>query len=166
MKKLLLSIFTIISIGLGANAQNYVLKFDGVDDFVNMGTDAADGLRSVEFWFKPETTINNTLANPEALVYRADAVNQGNFGFYFGPTGWTGQQGKLVFQNKIGTTNTYIVSDSDTWTAGVWYHVAGVIDPTTGMKLYIDGVYNKTPMLPLYHLRQGQRKSVWEDGVI
>jgi PKD repeat protein len=46
----------------------------------------------------------------------------------------------VTFTRQIGNTFFYVYSDQNHWEADQWYHVAGVIDPLEGMKLYIDGV--------------------------
>jgi hypothetical protein len=48
--------------------------------------------------------------------------------------------GTMIFNNYQGATPHLIISDINSWDAGVWYHVVGVIHPTEGMKLYINGV--------------------------
>jgi hypothetical protein len=139
MKKLLLLFFTITTIF--ANAQNTALNFDGTNDYVNLGANVADNIRSIECWFKPTTTITS-LADAQGLVYRWNGgtpANQNNVGLFIGASN-IGDNGKVVFQRNINTTVYKVVSDASTWTAGVWYHVAGVIDPVNGMELYIDGV--------------------------
>ena len=42
-----------------------------------------------------------------------------------------------------------VFSDNDTWNANQWYHVAAVIDPLDGMKLFIDGVNKSVRILTI-----------------
>ena len=112
---------------------------DGVDDHINLGDGVADGLRTIDFWFRPRTNIN-TQTDPQGLVYRWNiSSNSNNVGVYIGGSS-LGDNGKLVFQRNTGSTNRKVVSDASAWTAGRWYHVVGTIDPTSGMKMYVDGV--------------------------
>ena len=136
-------IFTSIALLVGSLVfgQNSTLNFDGTDDFVDLGSDVANGIRSIEFWFSPNSTINAT-SSTQALVYRwqgGTATNQDNIGIYFGSSA-LGDAGKIVFQRNLGSTVHKVTSNANSWIAGTWYHVAGVIDPQNGMELYIDGV--------------------------
>ena len=57
-----------------------------------------------------------------------------------------------------------MVSDSNSWTGNVWYHVAGVIDPVDGMSLYIDGVKQNdmdTSVLPASNLIHATHIGKW-----
>jgi hypothetical protein len=123
-----------------ANLKNYVLTYDGSNDFVDLGTDAGDGLRTVEMWFMPERNYDSTITTPVSLVIRNDGTENAEFGLYIGPASWVGREGRLVFLRRDGGVMREVVSNSNSWTAGVWYHVAGVIDGTSGMRMYVDGV--------------------------
>ena len=136
MKKLLLFAFTILTIGV--NAQNKVLDFNTGD--INLASFVGGNLRTLECWFKLDTQIDPSLATIQTLMYRPNAGNTNAFGLYFGQSTSTGAEGRLVFVRRIGSSNYKVVSDNNTWAANEWHHVAGVIDPTTGMTLYIDGV--------------------------
>ena len=49
-------------------------------------------------------------------------------------------RGKIYLTNDPGAgTNTEIVTSTNTWTAGVWYHIAVVLDGVAG-KVYLNGM--------------------------
>jgi len=136
MKKLLLSALTIYTIGI--NAQGKFLDFNNGN--IGLAYAADDNLRSLECWFRLDTQIDPSLATIQTLMYRLNGGSVDAFGLYFGQSTSTGAEGRLVFVRRIGSTAYNVVSNNNTWAPGVWHHVAGVIDPITGMKLYIDGV--------------------------
>lgn len=115
----------------------WVLEFDGSNDYVDLGDAVGDGIRTVEMWFKPDVTINSSVSDYIALIVRDDNTQDKEFGLYFSNLG--GNAGKLGFFCRQSGTLYEIFSNSNSWTAGTWYHVAGVIDGSTGMKMYIDG---------------------------
>lgn len=141
MKRNLFAFLTTVLIIGGTFAQtNYVLNFNGTSDYVDIGSNAGNGIRTIEFWFKPGIVYDNTLSVPASFITRntADVGNIGSFAIFIGPGSWPGYEGKLVFGNN-GAAND-IMSNSANWTAGAWYHVACIFDPATGMKMYIDGI--------------------------
>lgn len=119
------------------------LEFNGVSDFINIGDSVANGVRTIEMWVKPDTNIFPNLADAKSFIVRDYATGNGQsineFGLYFAPALW-GTGGKIQFYRRVGSTNYRISSDNDTWHKNTWIHVAGTIDPVTGMKLYINGV--------------------------
>lgn len=126
---------------LSLSAQNGVLSFDGVDDYVNLGDTAGDGIRTVELWFMPAENITSSLTEFQSLVMRnnGQTVNNGETGLIFRNVG--GNSGKLSFSVRDGSgTEHAVYSNSNTWNKNQWYHVAGVIHPNQGMALYIDGI--------------------------
>ncbi len=138
MKKLTI-LLTALALLLGnvVSAQSFVLDFDGVDDYIDVGADVGDNIRTIEMWFMPNADIDNTLQEWTALVMRECCGNNiEEFELAFMPT-----IGKLRFKYIIDMNNSFAVtSDSDSWNKNQWYHVATVIDPISGMSLYIDGV--------------------------
>lgn len=106
---------------------------------VNLGTDAGDGIRSIELWFRSYEEILPNNSKRITLLTRNSDDQIGEFGIFIG-YGCLGEQGRVTFTRQVGSTFYYVYSDRNYWTANKWYHVAGVIDPVTGMKLYIDGV--------------------------
>ncbi|MCD4681291.1 MAG: hypothetical protein K8S00_12975, partial [Bacteroidales bacterium] len=116
------------------------LDFDGINDYVDLGPSAGNGVRTIELWFRPENDINNSITDYAALVARNnDLSNEHEITLAFTPS--MSDKGKLVFGIKNSMGNLYqVISNSDSWNAGQWYHVAAVIHPTQGMMLFVDGV--------------------------
>ncbi len=123
-------------------AQTPTLSFDGVDDYIDLGTDAGSGIRTLECWFKLDTEVNSTLSQFSSIVIRDTPTEFEELFLCFYPTGITPSlPGHLVFGINLQSTSDRIVySDSNYWEADRWYHVAGVINPVSGMSLYIDGI--------------------------
>lgn len=120
-------------------AQNSGLHFDGVNDRVNLGGDAGDGVRSIELWFRLTNEVLPTNSNRITLVTRNSDNQMGEFGIYIGYA-FLGERGRVTFTRQVGSSFYYIYSDQNSWQANKWYHVAAVIDPQDGMKMYIDGI--------------------------
>lgn len=117
-------------------------SFNG-NTHINIGDQVANGVRTIEMWFKLNGTINASLAEAQTLVGRdydnGSAVSRDEFAIYFRHIAF-GQPGKLVFYKRDSTSIREILSDQNNWEAHKWYHVAVVIDPVEGMKMYINGV--------------------------
>ncbi len=122
-----------VASGVGINpafvaSSNFVLDFDGVDDYAQAGTlEALSGL---------------TEASIEAWVYRdgataGDIFGQDNFNFTIGADG-------TVSTNFLASTTRGPISSSGAVLLNRWTHVAVVFDASlTGAdrgKIYIDGV--------------------------
>jgi hypothetical protein len=142
MKVKLIFVF-ILALCTSINAQtNYVLNFNGTSDYVDMGSSAANNLRSVEFWFKPSVNITSAITDPSyVFIGRNDASQLHEYGFFINGNEYAApERGLLDFYLSDNGNYYYTTSNSSSWTAGIWYHVCGTIDPATGMKLYINGV--------------------------
>lgn len=140
MKKQLFLLGLFIS-GFASAQSNYCLNFDGVDDYVNLGSTAGNGIRTIECWFMPATNINaSTLVNDAfTLIARNDATQSNEYGLYFKPASWPGSNGgKLTFTYMVGSVVHQIHSNSASWSAGQWYHVSVVLDPSSGLSMYVD----------------------------
>ncbi|MBK7129457.1 MAG: T9SS type A sorting domain-containing protein [Crocinitomicaceae bacterium] len=131
MKKHLL--ISAICIGLttvfnltNAQTTNYVLNFNGGNNYVDLGNAFGSNIRSIEFWFKPNI---NTWNRP--LVIRAM-----NMAY---KRGMDRLVGAIYFVRDHGVLHEIKTNDIF-WDAGTWYHVCGTIDESTGMKLYINGI--------------------------
>ncbi len=120
-------------------AQNHLLHFDGMNDYVNLGSDAGDGIRSIELWFRSDIEIGPDNMERYTMTTRNSDGQHGEFGIFIGYD-FMGEQGRVTFTRQVGSEFYYVYSDHNSWEANRWYHVAGVIDPGEGMKLYIDGV--------------------------
>jgi len=122
-----------------------VLSFNGTSTYINLGNDVGSDIRTIECWFKPATSINSGITDAISLIMRdfenGSSDNQNEYGFYFTPDGWFGLNGgALVFYRRAGSTPFTIQSNNTVWEQNKWYHVACVIDPTSGMKMYINGI--------------------------
>jgi len=137
MKKFLLVALT--SITIGGYSQTKVVDMP-VGSSINLGSQVSSAGRTFECWFKLNTAIDSTNVNPNPILYRKVNSGSKDFGIYFGPSNWPGEEGRLVFNKRASSTNNFIVSDSNNWEANRWYHVAAVIDTILGMQLYIDGI--------------------------
>jgi hypothetical protein len=117
------------------------MYFDGYDDYIDLGADCDDGLRTIEMWFKLEEEINPQLDDYVALVAREVSVqsNIDEFSLFFQHRG-VSQSGKLRFDIDATIPVKSVYSDNNTWEANRWYHVAAVIHPEEGMMMFIDGV--------------------------
>ncbi|MBL4733997.1 MAG: T9SS type A sorting domain-containing protein [Flavobacteriales bacterium] len=123
-------------------AQSSTLSFDGIDDNIDLGTEAASGIRTLECWFRLDNEIDASLSNFSSIVVRDTPTQLEELFLCFFPVGTTPSlPGQLVFGiNLQSTIDRIAYSDSNRWEANRWYHVAGVIDPINGMSLYIDGI--------------------------
>ncbi|HYG51086.1 MAG TPA: LamG-like jellyroll fold domain-containing protein [Flavobacteriales bacterium] len=142
MKKSLLILLFIPTLCFGQGSEN-TLSFNGTDSYVDLGNQVATGVRTIELWFSPNVTLDaSSVTSYIALVVRdfnyGDGASTNEFTIQFASD--AGDEGKLRFASRNGSTSYSIDSDNNSWTAGEWYHVAGVIDPVTGMALYINGI--------------------------
>jgi len=141
MKKILFTLFT-AALFAGYGQSNYVMDFNGSAN-TNMGNSAGNGVRSIEFWFKPSVTMDpNTTATGWTFISRDDNSQFAEYGVYIRGTDWNGwgNIGNLCFWVRYSGVLHEVKSNQNTWTAGTWYHIAGVLDPSTGMKLYVNGI--------------------------
>lgn len=138
-----LGLFLLASVVFSQGSGN-TLTYNGSNQYVDLGTTVAANCRTIEFWFKPAVLIDPNINDVASLIARdylnGSGVNQNEFGFYIPPSAWGANAGKINFYRRIGSTSYDIVSNANSWQPNVWYHVAGVIDPVSGMKLYINGV--------------------------
>lgn len=131
--------------GAFAQGSGNVLSYNGVNQYISLGSQVSDNCRTIEMWFKCATPVNASLPDVKTLIARdylsGSGLNSNEFGFYFSPAPWSAANaGRLVFYRRVGTTGYWVYSNNTAWQANVWYHVAGVIDPTGGMKMYVNGV--------------------------
>ena len=144
MRFIYLLVFIIVVQTGSAQGSGNVLTYNGSNQYVDLGTNVASNCRTVEFWFKSPVLVNSSSPNFQTLVGRdfnnGSGLNTNEFGFYIAPASWPNSQGNISFYRRVGGASYFIVSNSNSWQANVWYHVAGVIDPVLGMQLYINGV--------------------------
>ena len=137
-KTLLLSIL-ILSLS-DSYSQNFVKNFDGWADRIQFMGDVATGTRTIEMWFKPDITITDSLMSPSTLINSSSYLSN-QFNLSFSPSS-SSNPGTLKFTTYTsGPPFLYeITSDSNSWSANKWYHVAAVIHPSNGMMLFINGI--------------------------
>ncbi|MBI5872042.1 LamG domain-containing protein, partial [archaeon] len=105
------------------------LRFDGVDDYVNVGNSSSLGVgleetsMSVAFWFKPDTTdfVNGVISKQPS--YGVEGMGSGGI--------------RLLFTSTVPDV-VRINSNPVVGTANTWYHVVFVKDGTAG-KAYVNG---------------------------
>ncbi|NOQ75658.1 MAG: T9SS type A sorting domain-containing protein [Crocinitomix sp.] len=136
-------LFTLLIAVLGIHsfAQTPALRFDGVNDYVNLGTEVATDVRTIEFWFKLDEDITPALATHISLVVRDNTTsNYDEIVLNFDPSG-TAHPGKIRF-GVVKTWVDYsdIFTNNDHWNADQWYHIAAVVHPALGMMLFVDGI--------------------------
>ena len=131
----------LLSMSFSFWAQNSVISFDGIDDYVDLGTDAGDSIRTIELWFKLDNPVDDQLSDFMGLVVRENNsfTNEGNFNLSFQHSG-VANPGTL--RMSMGGLAPYeeVFSNNNSWNANQWYHVAAVIDSVQGMMMFIDGV--------------------------
>lgn len=115
-----------------------VLKFDGIDDYIMLDQAVGDNVRSIELWFNPASDFNVSSPSPQTFFVRDVIGETGEWGLCLAQ--FANYQGNILFFKNIGNNFYYVISDANSWAQDTWYHVAGVIDPVDGMRLYIDGV--------------------------
>jgi len=123
---------TINGATLDAGKVGQGMRFDGVDDNVNIGD-------------QPSLDISgNSSLTVSAWVKSSDA-NVHSYKTFFNKYSWTQGKGYLfwIYEGDLILTlnqNQYIVrKDFTNYLDGTWHFVAGVKDSTNPMRLYIDG---------------------------
>ncbi|MFT5824146.1 MAG: hypothetical protein ACI8ZM_005412 [Crocinitomix sp.] len=128
-------------LGMHSIAQTPALRFDGINDYVDLGTEVATDVRTIEFWFKLDEDITPSLATHVSLVVRDNIeTNFNEIVLNFNPSG-TSHAGSIRF-GVVETWVDYsdIFSNNTHWNADQWYHLAAVVHPEHGMMLFIDGI--------------------------
>ncbi|MGB1207492.1 MAG: T9SS type A sorting domain-containing protein [Chitinophagales bacterium] len=150
MKKILLLSFLYFLLGSSffVMSQNPspTLSFDGIDDYVDLGSEIGNGVRTIELWFRPSEDIDPSVPNFIPLVARdTDVCNPGSsnvdeFSLAFQPS-FLPNSGSLRFDiSEMQGNSINIFSDINSWKRGKWHHVAAVVHPNLGMMLFIDGM--------------------------
>lgn len=114
---------------------NHALQFDGVDDYVDCGANAAlaGGNFSLTAWIKPASVTGT-----QAIASRGDTASPG-YGYSLRLVGSTLQG---IVHNSTGTIAS-AASNSGTIPPGVWTHVAMTFNGATAT-LYINGASART----------------------
>ena len=143
MKKLIFTGFLYLILGnsYSVMCQSPVLSFDGLDDYVDLGIEAGNGVRTIELWFRPTEEINTNLDNLTPLVMRYTGIyNIDEFSLSFQPSNLP-NPGSLRFDiTEILGENRSVYTDANLWEKGKWYHVAAVVHPSLGMMIFVDGI--------------------------
>ncbi len=126
-----------------AQGSGNAISLDGTGEAINLGNSVGNGTRTIEIWFKPSVTIDDTNSEIQTLIARdfnsGNGASTNEFALCFNKTTW-GNAGRLSFRRWVGSETHLIFSDSNEWIADHWYHVAATIDESDGMKMYINGV--------------------------
>ena len=113
----------------------WYIKFDGINDYSDIGNIVGNGIRTISMWFRPTNVFNGDETVIQSLIFRDAFDGKGEYGLLL-----MNATGKLRFSRRIGVDIYEINSDATSWNANQWYHVVGTIDTTDGMQMYIDGV--------------------------
>jgi hypothetical protein len=112
------------------------LRFDGVDDYVELGAlDIGGNALTIATWFNADTFLARHRDN--RLVSKASSRSEQDH-YWMLSTIDSGGVTRLRFRLKTdGTTSTLIAASGDI-SVGQWYHAAAVYDGST-MRLYLNG---------------------------
>lgn len=117
-----------------ADGSAFGLRFDGVDDYVDLGTfDAAGTGLTLASWFKADSYPGDP-----RLISKATSTEENGHVFMLSTTasdGATRLRGRL----KVGGATTTLIATTGNLDTGVWHHAALTHDGTT-LRLYLDGV--------------------------
>jgi hypothetical protein len=105
------------------------LMFDGTDDFVNLGDNAAlqpAGSVSVESWFQSTSASNSTLVRKRLYGYSL-SINAGI----------------LTFSINNSAATPFNAISPKKYNDGNWHHVVGIYNGTS-VSLYVDGILINT----------------------
>ena len=114
-------------------------SFNGISSFINLGMSAANNIRTISLWFQLGENIDNTISYVRSILVRNTSNQEGELNLFFTP--WDDVPiGSIVFVKREGAMRHAIHSDSNSWLEDNWHHLAVVIDPTDGIKMYVDNV--------------------------
>ena len=117
-----------------AYSNEYSFLFDGVDDYVDMGNPVGlqiIGALTLSVW------VNTSLADSNKIIMKDDNTNR-CYSLGLRPTSYLVRFG--VFNGGSFTS----VSSTSTIHDGNWHHLLAVFNPSTSMKIYVDGVLEAT----------------------
>ena len=147
-----ITFFLLLAIALPIRAQNSMLSFDGIDDYVYFNAEVGDNIRTIEFWFRPDIDYGPSLDDYACLVCREGGAGMPNIHeFFIAITpDYIPNPGTMRFSYFVSPSEYYdVYSERNYWDAGQWYHIAGVFHPDFGMMLYVNG--NKQPGVVDYY---------------
>ena len=114
------------------------LLFDGIDDYVNVGTlDIPGSALTLVGWVQADA-LENCASHDCRILSKAVSTSGQDHYWMISPIK-TGGSTRLRFRLKAGGTTTTLVASSGDLFNGERFHVAAVYDGTT-MRLYKDGV--------------------------
>lgn len=114
---------------------NGALSFDGTDDYVNLGNPSGlqiTGAMTLSAWVYIDTFTNNG----RIIAKQGNSSNRG----------WTlNVEGTGCGSFQIASNaSTAVIVNSGALTAGQWVHLAGVYEPGTALRIYVNGVLNNS----------------------
>ncbi|MGI9533778.1 MAG: LamG-like jellyroll fold domain-containing protein [Thermodesulfobacteriota bacterium] len=117
----------------GSGKLQGALEFDGVDDYVDLGTldiEGGTGLTLSAWIMADDFDVHDS-----RIISKTTGISGTNHYWMLSTINQTG----LRFRLKTGGTTTTLKSGTGELQAGAWYHVAATYDGTT-MRIYKDGV--------------------------
>ena len=140
------------------NADDYSLKFDGLDDYIDFGTNASteiSGDLSIVAWFKFDD-FSNSLST--VLMKESTSLSDNN-AYGINKT-WGGNGLDFV----IGDGNTTNIVSTQELQAGQWYHLVCTNDGNYS-RVYVDGVMHNeiesgNPLAPNADLKIGLHSTI------
>lgn len=118
------------------------LKFDGSNDYINVGNPNSVNFGSGDFTIEMWITRNtNATTNLRALGKAADSDVAGSAGYAF-----FGSDGDMNFAVNPGAARTIISAAS--YSLGEWFHVVGVVQRGSTMRTYKNGVLVSSTTAP------------------
>jgi len=123
---------------------NYSLSFDGMDDYVEIGTQSLGitGAISISAWVKIPISGGWGAPHVEEIVGE-DGTSGINWTLIFRPPPFFNYFSFTVYHTN--GTSTTLISSGVTPNDGQWHHLLATSDGTTnanGVKLYVDGILN------------------------
>lgn len=115
---------------------NGALGFDGTDDYVNLGNPTAlrlTGAMTLSAWVYVDTFMHAG----RIIAKQGTASNRG----------WSlnvEADGKASFQIATNSTTVQLVNSASAIPSGQWVHLAGVYEPGTALRLYVNGTLNNS----------------------
>lgn len=125
----------------GDNVVNHVLSLNGIDNSVALTPESVSNVRTIEFWFNSQISIDQSFDNFTALMSRETGIqNENEFNIAF-QASHLENPGALRFNITNSVQEYYnVFSDSSSWEPDTWYHVAVTIDEAEGMSMFVNGV--------------------------
>ncbi len=139
IKKSLLITICLIALAAVVHANNYALNFDGTDDYVDCGAINLSGSTlTLECWINPKN-FDNPGEGCINLIGTEDGSNAAFLRLGDGDT----NMNKIQFVLQISGAQQKLWAITGL-SANTWYHIAGVYDAASGMKIYINGILDSS----------------------